>query len=113
MAEGDANKNGEAPVFTVLTQYLKDFSFESPNAPQALRPRDKAPEINIGINVNANPMEDGNYDVVLSLTAKAGEGKDMLFNVELVYGVQRRIGLWRCFSCKKHSSGTCYAAGFH
>lgn len=86
MAEGDTNKKDDAPVFTVLTQYLKDFSFESPNAPQALRPRDKAPEINIGINVNANPMEDGNYDVVLSLTAKAGEGKDMLFNVELVYG---------------------------
>ena len=91
MAEGDANKNGEAPVFTVLTQYLKDFSFESPNAPQALRPRDKAPEINIGINVNANPLEDGNYDVVLSLTAKAGEGKDMLFNVELVYGGVFRV----------------------
>ena len=91
MAEGEANKNSEAPVFTVLTQYLKDFSFESPNAPQALRPREKAPEINIGINVNANPMEDDNYDVVLSLTAKAGEGKDMLFNVELVYGGVFRV----------------------
>ena len=36
-------------------------------------------------------MEDGNYDVVLSLTAKAGEGKDMLFNVELVYGGVFRV----------------------
>ena len=56
-----------------------------------MRPREKAPEINIGINVNANPMEDDNYDVVLSLTAKAGEGKDMLFNVELVYGGVFRV----------------------
>ena len=104
MAEGDANKNGEAPVFTVLTQYLKDFSFESPNAPQALRPRDKAPEINIGINVNANPMEDGNYDVVLSLTAKAGEGR---------YALQRRTRLWWCLPRKEHPARTHHAVGFH
>lgn len=91
MAEGDTNNNSEAPLFTVLTQYLKDLSFESPNAPQALRPREKSPEINIGINVNANPMEDDNYDVVLTLSAKAGEGKDMLFNVELVYGGVFRV----------------------
>jgi len=86
MVENSANSNGQDGVFTVLTQYLKDFSFESPNAPHSLRPRDKAPEIEVGINVNANSIGDDNYDVTLSVNAKAGEGKEMLFNVELVYG---------------------------
>lgn len=87
MAEAEATPQGaEAPVLNVLTQYIKDLSFESPNAPQALRTREKAPTINIGINVNANSMGDDTYDVVLTLNAKAGEEKDLMFNIELVYG---------------------------
>ena len=80
--------NGQAPSINILAQYIKDFSFESPNAPAALRNQGKAPGINIGVNVTANPVnaEEGDYDVKLSLNAKAGEGKDLLFHVELDYG---------------------------
>lgn len=78
--------NGKAPSLNVLAQYLKDLSFESPNAPNSLRAREKAPSISIGVNVNANPISDTEFDVVLSLNAKAESGKDVLFNVETVYG---------------------------
>lgn len=86
MVDNNANNNEQGGVFTVLTQYLKDFSFESPNAPNSLRPREKAPEIEVGINVNTNALGDDNYDVILTVNARAGQGKDILFNVELVYG---------------------------
>ncbi|EJF79746.1 protein-export chaperone SecB [Bartonella doshiae] len=86
MAEGEVNNNSAEPVFAVLTQYLKDFSFENPSAPQSLRPREKAPEIDININVNANPIGDDNYDVVLSLSVKANDDTAILFHVELIYG---------------------------
>ncbi|WP_455477118.1 protein-export chaperone SecB [Bartonella sp. B41] len=86
MAEGEINSNGEEPVFAVLTQYLKDFSFENPNAPHSLRPREKAPQIDISIDVSANPIGDNNYDVVLSLSVKASENTETLFHVELIYG---------------------------
>jgi preprotein translocase subunit SecB len=57
----------------------------------SLRPRDKAPGININVNVNANPIAENDFDVVLTLSAKAADGKDVLFNAELVYGGVFRI----------------------
>ena len=83
--------NGQAPTLNILAQYVKDLSFENPGAPASLRGRDKAPGININVNVNANPIADKEYDVTLTLNAKAAFDKDVLFNVELVYGGVFRI----------------------
>ena len=84
--------NGKAPQLSVLTQYVKDLSFESPGAPLSLRPRDKAPSININVNVSANPLAENDYDVILTLNAVAKDDADkVLFNVELVYGGVFRI----------------------
>lgn len=81
-----ADTDAAAPALSILTQYIKDLSFESPNAPQALQAREKAPAININIGVNAASLGEDNYDVTLALDVKAGEDKDLLFNVELIYG---------------------------
>lgn len=88
------NGNGtaaKAATLNILAQYVKDLSFESPGAPASLRARDKAPGININVNVTANPMSGKDYDVNLTLSAKAMVEKDVLFNVELVYGGVFRI----------------------
>ena len=83
----------QAAALRVLTQYVKDLSFESPGAPQSLRGRDKAPAISINVNVNANPISEKEFDVLLSLNAQASfeKDKDVLFNIELVYGGVFRI----------------------
>lgn len=83
---GNGNATQQQPTLNVLAQYVKDLSFESPGAPNSLRGRDKAPGIAINVNVNANPLSEKQFDVNLSLTAKATVDKDVLFNVELVYG---------------------------
>ena len=92
---GSAQKNGngndktaQPAALSILTQYVKDLSFESPGAPQSLRGRDKAPGISINVNVNANPISETEFDVLLTLTAQASfeKDKDVLFNIELVYG---------------------------
>ena len=90
-AGATSNGNGAAPQLSVLTQYVKDLSFESPGAPLSLRPREKSPAININVNVQANPLAETDYDVSLTLTAKAEEGDNVLFNVELVYGGVFRV----------------------
>ena len=79
---------GATPSLNILAQYIKDLSFESPKAPGALRAQTRAPAINIGVNVGANPVQGGQdeYDVKLTLNARAGEGADTLFHVELEYG---------------------------
>ena len=85
------NGNAAKTSLNVLAQYVKDLSFESPGAPNSLRGRDKAPGIAINVNVNANPISEKEFDVNLTLTAKASFDKDVLFNVELVYGGVFRI----------------------
>jgi preprotein translocase subunit SecB len=90
---GNGNGGAQAaqPSLNVLAQYVKDLSFESPGAPGTLRGRDKAPGININVNVTANPMSEKEFDVNITLTAKASHDKDVLFNVELIYGGVFRI----------------------
>ncbi|WP_424993149.1 protein-export chaperone SecB [Oceaniradius stylonematis] len=90
-ATGATTGNGKSPQLSILTQYVKDLSFESPGAPMTLRQRDKAPAINININVNANPMSETDYDVVLTLNATAKDDDKVLFNVELIYGGVFRV----------------------
>ena len=90
-AAGNGNGANVQPSLSVLAQYVKDLSFESPGAPATLRGRDKAPGININVNVNANPMSESEFDVNLTLNAKASFDKEVLFNVELVYGGVFRI----------------------
>ncbi|MCZ2328017.1 protein-export chaperone SecB [Bartonella sp. F02] len=86
MTESEMSHKGGEPTFAVLSQYLKDFSFENPHAPHSLRQRETAPKIDINIDVNADPIGDNNYDVTLSLSVKANDNTETLFHVELVYG---------------------------
>lgn len=87
----DEQTQAVAPSINILAQYIKDLSFENPGAPRSLQSRDKAPSININVNVNANPLSDTDFDVVLTLEAKATEGEKIVFAAELVYGGVFRI----------------------
>jgi hypothetical protein len=44
----------QQPNLSVLSQYVKDLSFENSGAPQSLRGRQTAPTINISINVQSH-----------------------------------------------------------
>jgi preprotein translocase subunit SecB len=81
----------QLPQLNVVAQYIKDFSFENPNAPQSLAPKQEAPQINIQINVNANPLSDTDIEVVLDLQGKAEHTGSLLFNFELKFGGVFRI----------------------
>jgi len=74
-----------APSLNVLGQYIKDFSFENPNAPQSLMQLTKPPAINIQINVNAKPLSNTDFEVELVIEGKAENEGALLFNVELIY----------------------------
>jgi len=87
----DENTQSASPSLNILAQYTKDLSFENPGAPRSLQARDNAPAIKIGVNVNANPLSDTDFDVVLSLNAEAKEGDKVVFAAELVYGGVFRI----------------------
>ena len=66
-AQGAADQ--APPSLNVLAQYVKDLSFENPNAPRSLtqQPQQQPPKINIQINVNAKPLADNDYEVELKI----------------------------------------------
>ena len=73
--DGNGSQTANAPRFTVLTQFTRDFSFENPNAPRTLAPQSQAPRINLQINVNARQLSPTDYEVSLLLEGGAGEGE--------------------------------------
>lgn len=82
----DSNQPSDGPILNALAQYIKDFSFENPNAPRSLAPQEKSPEISIQVNVGGNQIGEEDYVVDLTLEGKATVDDDVLFAFELVYG---------------------------
>jgi preprotein translocase subunit SecB len=80
----------QAPQLSVLAQYIKDFSFENPNAPKSMA-GGQQPDINIQINVNAAPIADNDIEVVLALNGKAEVAGSVMFSFELEFGGVFRI----------------------
>lgn len=89
-AAGSAGQEAEAPGMKILAQYIKDLSFENPNAPHSLQPQAQ-PKLDVNVNVNATPYNDNQFEVVLSLSATASNEKTTLFAVELVYAGMMRV----------------------
>jgi preprotein translocase subunit SecB len=79
------------PQVGVLAQYVKDFSFENPNAPRSMGPSPQQPAINIQINVEASPMSETDFEVTLRLEGKAESQAMMLYSFELVFAGIFRI----------------------
>jgi preprotein translocase subunit SecB len=76
---------GMPPQLNVVAQYIKDLSFENPNAPQSMG-GGQQPQIAIQINVNAKPLQGSDVEVELKLEGKAEIGATLMFRFELVYG---------------------------
>ena len=80
------------PSIRILGQYLKDLSFENPNAPQSLvQQQQEQPEISISVNVNARPLATNDFEVEIQLDAKAMSKDKIAFAAELVYAGTFRL----------------------
>ena len=69
----------------IHAQYIKDLSFENPNAVAALTSQGKQPAVEIGVQVNGDKINDNQFEVRLHLTAKAKTDEHQLFLVDLTY----------------------------
>ena len=79
------------PQLNVLAQYIKDLSFENPNAPRSLTPQEQPPQINVQVNVNPRQIGEGEFEVELLLEGSAQVGELVLFKVELNYAGLLRV----------------------
>ena len=69
------------PVFQIQRVYLKDVSLEQPNSPEILLNQEQ-PAVDIQLGVEASPVADGLFEVVVTATVQAKIGEKTMFLVE-------------------------------
>jgi preprotein translocase subunit SecB len=81
---GADNGDGPLPQVAILTQYVKDLSFENPNAPASLQSTEQ-PRIDVNVAVNAKRAGDNVFEVELKINARAMAGENLAFVIDLLY----------------------------
>lgn len=85
MSEQNVNSS-EIPVFRMQKMYLKDLSFESPNAPGIFLSRNQEPKVDFNLQLNNQKIDDDHYEVSIGITAKVMDKKaddTVMFMVEI------------------------------
>ena len=83
-AEPAADAVGE-PMVNVLAQYVKDMSFENPNAPDSLRASQPKPEVAIDLRIGRQISENNTIEVSIRIKAHAMRDETTVFIAELDY----------------------------
>lgn len=85
-----------APALNVVSQFIRDLSFENPRGGSYVMRPDQPPALGVQVNVNTKPMSDSDYEVELLIEARATDNNAVLFAVELKY-----CGIFRIFNIPK------------
>lgn len=85
MADAPAPQQPQLPPqISVISQYVRDLSFENVAAQAGALPNEK-PEIQVAVNLDAKPKGDDRYEVSLKLSATSKSGGATVFIIELDY----------------------------
>lgn len=68
-------------VFSIEKIYVKDLSLEIPNAPRIFLERE-APQVDVKLHTEGNPVDEGVFEVVLTVTITAKLKDKTMFLVE-------------------------------
>ena len=82
---GSGNTAGQVAQFRVLAQYVKDLSFENPNAPSSLIQRPAKPDINVHVDINARRLSGEQFESEIKLAVESKLEGQIQFIVELLY----------------------------
>ena len=79
-----ANGADTAPAAGLISQYVKDLSFENPNAP-AIYQNQAAPGIDVQFNIGAAQVGEEVHEVILKIEVRAESEGTVAFIVDLTY----------------------------
>jgi len=82
--QGFANGADTAPAAGMISQYVKDLSFENPNAP-AIFQQQNAPAIDVQFNIGSAQVGEEVHEVVLKIDVRAEVDGQIAFIVDLSY----------------------------
>ncbi len=83
-AEPLANGEDTLPQAGVISQYVKDLSFENPNAPAVYQWQGQ-PQIDVQFNIASGQVGDDVHEVIVKIEVKAVAADKVAFQVELAY----------------------------
>ncbi|SRR5690606_19476859 len=72
------------PQVGIVAQYVKDLSFENPNAP-AVYQWQSQPQMDIQFNIGSQKVGDDLHEVVLKIEIKATAPEGVAFQIDLLY----------------------------
>lgn len=82
--EAQPNGADTSPTIGMISQYVKDLSFESPSAP-AIFQNQIAPAIDVEFGIAVNQVGEDVHEVTLKVDVKAKSDEQTAFIVELLY----------------------------
>jgi preprotein translocase subunit SecB len=82
--EQQANGGDTQPQAGVISQYVKDLSFENPNSPAVYQWEDQ-PRIDVQFNIATQKLGDEIFEVTLQIDVTATSGEQTAFKCELLY----------------------------
>jgi preprotein translocase subunit SecB len=68
--QGTNGPDQNSPVFRMQKMYIKDFSFENPNAPAVFQAANQEPKVEVNLKLNNTKLDDDHYEISLQITAK-------------------------------------------
>lgn len=72
------------PVLRVQKMYVKDLSFENPNAPEVFLAKQAEPKVEVQLGIKNRKLDENHWEVVLNVTAKiAGDAEKTMFLIEI------------------------------
>jgi len=81
-----STKEGETPqqVFKIQRVYLKDVSYESPQAPKVFMQNTQwQPSVSLHLNTESKALENDMYEVELTVTATVKLGEEVAYLIEI------------------------------
>jgi preprotein translocase subunit SecB len=86
LTAGQPVENGAdtAPAAGLISQYIKDLSFENPNAP-AIYQSTNVPGIDVQFNIGASQVGEEVHEVTLKIDVRAESDGEVAFIVDLAY----------------------------
>src|SRR5690554_662698 len=77
-----APQEAAGPQFSLQRIYVKDLSFEAPKSPEIFR-QDWQPNVEMNIATAQRALEEGFYEVVLTITVTVKTGEEVAFIAEV------------------------------
>lgn len=79
---GAVEQHAQGLQFAIQRIFVKDISFEAPNAPAIFR-KEWKPEVKLDLDTRSEKLEENTYQVVLSLTVTTTLGEETAFLCEV------------------------------